>query len=377
MVKKWTSMFSNVKRYKLVFIIALLPTTFMLSACSSAPETKSTDHRDPYESSNRKAFAFNMALDTHVVEPAAKIYQNTIKNVVTFNGTGLHSGKNTNVKLIPAAENEGINFKRIDFNKNNTIKADYKNVSSATLCTTLENRFGRKVSTVEHLLAALFICGIDNVTIEIDNEEIPILDGSAKEFINILKNADIKKQSARKKYLKVLNRIEYKDKDKKISIEPCSSFEVDFALHYNNKIIGNQRNKINFTKDNLEDLIESRTFCLYEDIEKIKNIGLAQGGSLDNAIVVKDEKILNVNGLRNKKEFVNHKILDLAGDFILAGYNILGKVECYKGGHEFSNLFIREILEKNKHNFEIIEFKEKETKKISQKGYFTGLAVNA
>ena len=307
----------------------------------------------------------------------SKIYQNTIKNVVTFNGSGLHSGQNTNVKLIPAKENEGINFKRIDFDENNTIKADYKNVSSATLCTTLENKFGRKVSTVEHLLAALYICGIDNVTIEIDNEEIPILDGSSKEFINILKNADIKKQATRKKYLKILDRIEYQDKDKKISIVPSSSFEVDFELHYNNKIIGNQRNKIDFTKDNLEDLIESRTFCLYEDIEKIKSVGLAQGGSLDNAIVVKGEKILNVNGLRNKKEFVNHKILDLAGDFILAGYNILGKVKCFKGGHEFSNLFIREILEKHKHNFEIIEFKEKETKKISQKGYFSGLAVNA
>ena len=182
----------------------------------------------------------------------SKIYQNTIRNVVTFKGNGLHSGKNTNVKLIPAIENEGINFKRIDFNENNTIKADYKNVSSATLCTTLENKFGRKVSTVEHLLAALYICGIDNVTIEIDNEEIPILDGSSKEFINILKNVGIKKQTARKKYLKILKRIEYQDKDKKISIEPSSSFEVDFELHYNNKIIGNQRNKINFKKDNLE-----------------------------------------------------------------------------------------------------------------------------
>ena len=277
----------------------------------------------------------------------SKIYQNTIKNVVTFNGNGLHSGKNTNVKLIPASENEGINFKRIDFNENNTIKADYKNVSSATLCTTLENKFGRKVSTVEHLLAALYICGIDNVTIEIDNEEIPILDGSSKEFMNILKNADIKKQVTRKKYLKILNRIEYQDKDKKISIEPSSSFEVDFELHYNNKIIGNQRNKINFTKDNLENIIESRTFCLYEDIEKIKKIGLAQGGSLDNAIVVKDEKILNVNGLRNKKEFVNHKILDLAGDFLLSGYRVIGRIKCVQGGHELTNMFLRELFKDN------------------------------
>ena len=214
------------------------------------------------------------------------------------------------------------------------------------------------------------------MTIEIDNEEIPILDGSSKEFINILKNAGIKKQATRKRYLKILERIEYQDKGKKISIEPSSSFEVDFELHYNNKIIGNQRNKINFTKDNLENLIESRTLCLYEDIEKIKNIGLAQGGSLDNAIVVKDEKILNVNGLRNKKEFVNHKILDLAGYFILAGYNILGKVECYKGGHEFSNLFIRKFWKKINTILKLSSLKKKKQKNFT-KGYFTGLAVNA
>ena len=287
-----------------------------------------------------------------------KIYQNSIKNVVTFNGSGLHSGQNTNVKLIPAKENEGINFKRIDFDENNTIKADYKNVSSATLCTTLENKFGRKVSTVEHLLAALYICGIDNVTIEIDNEEIPILDGSSKEFINILKNADIKKQATRKKYLKILDRIEYQDKDKKISIVPSSSFEVDFELHYNNKIIGNQRNKIDFTKDNLEDLIESRTFCLYEDIEKIKSVGLAKGGSLDNAIVVKGEKILNPGGLRNNKEFVNHKILDCIGDLYTSGYRIVASVKCSRGGHYLTNQLLKKVF-LNKENFSILEIKEK------------------
>ena len=304
--------------------------------------------------------------------------QKTIREIIKFEGIGLHSGKKVLMTLFPALPNSGIIFKRSDLKKNNLIYPSVFNVSSASYCTKLTNEYGVSVSTVEHLMAALCGLGIDNLLIDLNSEELPIMDGSAKDFLSILQQAGIMTQTKKRKYLKILNSFDFSDGTRKIRIEPNEkSFEVDFELHYNNKIIGNQKNKINFTKDNLEDLIESRTFCLYEDIEKIKNIGLAQGGSLDNAIVVKDEKILNVNGLRNKKEFVNHKILDLAGDFILAGYNILGKVECYKGGHEFSNLFLREILDKNKHNFEIIEFKEKETKKISQKGYFTGLAVNA
>ena len=305
------------------------------------------------------------------------IYQKTISEVTTFKGVGLHSGKNSTVKITPAKENNGIIFKRTDLNKNNLISANFTNVSSTKLCTTLKNEYGVKVSTVEHLLAAIYIAGIDNAIIEIDNEEVPIMDGSAKDFLNTLKDVELINQFKKRKYLQVLKKIEFKDGKRLISIEPNeSSFEVNFQLDYKNKIIGKQKNSINFQQDNLDEIINSRTFCLFKDIEKIKKLGLAKGGSLHNAVVVDDNKILNKEGLRNEKEFVNHKILDLAGDFLLSGHRILGKVFCYHGGHELTNLFLHKIFDE-KSSFKIFELEDviysKDIKyKRSQK-----LAVNA
>ena len=305
------------------------------------------------------------------------IYQKTLKKELTFKGIGLHSGLNSSIKLIPAQEDSGIIFKRIDLKKNNLIKANYNNVCSARLCTTLENNYGTKVSTVEHLLAAIYIAGIDNVTIEIDNEEIPIMDGSAKDFLEEIKKTALVIQLKKRKFLKILDKIELKSGEKQISIEPNqSSLKVDFQLDYKNKMIGKQKNTIDFLNDELDEVINARTFCLYEDIEKIKKMGLAKGGSLDNAIVVDNDKVLNKEGLRNHKEFVNHKILDLAGDFLLSGYRVIGKVNCYHGGHELTNLFLRKIF-KNDSSFKIIElddiFVSKEIKiKRTHK-----LAVNA
>ncbi len=274
-----------------------------------------------------------------------EIYQQTLDEPVSFQGIGLHTGEVSKITVLPAKENTGLTFKRIDLKKNNIIKASYDKVSSAKLCTTLENNSGVKVSTVEHLLASLYIAGIDNATIEINKEEVPIMDGSAKDFLDVLKKINLKKLPKKRKYLQILNKIELEDKGRKISIEPDnSSFEVEFQLNYGNKIIGNQKNCVNFTKDNLEDIYESRTFCLFEDIEKIKKIGLGKGGSLDNAVVVDKDKILNKQGLRNKKEFVNHKILDLAGDFMLSGYRVLGTIKCYQGGHELTNMFLRKLF---------------------------------
>ncbi len=281
-------------------------------------------------------------------------YQKTISRKIRFSGVGLHSGQNSAVNLIPANEDQGIVFKRIDVKEKNIIEAKFSNVTSARLCTTLENNFGIKVSTVEHLLAAIYIAGIDNVTIEIDNEEVPIMDGSAKEFLNVLKKENLVEQSKKRKYLKISNKIKFSDGNKKISIEPSqASLEVNFQLNYKNKLIGKQENVVNFQKDNLEDVSNSRTFCLYEDIERIKKSGLAKGGSLQNAVVVDNDKILNEGGLRNEKEFVNHKILDLAGDFLLSGYRILGKVKCQEGGHELTNKFLKEIFSTSS-NFELI-----------------------
>ncbi len=305
-----------------------------------------------------------------------EIYQKTLSKKAVFKGVGLHSGNISTVNILPARENEGIIFKRIDLEKNNFVKANYNYVTSAKLCTTLENDFGVKVSTVEHLLAAFYIAGIDNALVEIDNEEVPIMDGSSKDFLNTFKKIDLVDQSKKRKYLKIKNKIELVDGKRKISIKPNnSSLEVNFQLNYKNKIIGDQKNSINFQKDDLNDVSSSRTFCLFEDIEKIKKFGLAKGGSLDNAVVVDNDKILNKDGLRNDKEFVNHKILDLAGDFLLSGYRVIGQVDCHQGGHELTNLFLRKIFSQNL-DYQVIELEDikisKKFNNVSQK-----IAVNA
>ena len=284
-----------------------------------------------------------------------KLNQTTIQKPILFSGVGLHSGQIANVKLIPAIDNEGITFKRVDLKKNNIIKAIYNNVSSAKLCTTLKNSFGNEVSTVEHLMAAFFISGVHNITLEIDNNEVPIMDGSSKDFINLIENVGLKKLQTKRKYLKILKKVQLSQGKKFISIEPSSeSFDVSFELSYDNKIIGNQKNHINFENKNLFNVYSSRTFCLFEDIEKIKKNGLAKGGSLENAVVVKGEEILNEGGLRNEKEFVNHKILDLAGDFLLSGYRILGSVKCVQGGHHLSNIFLRDLFSDKSNYTEIV-----------------------
>ena len=306
-----------------------------------------------------------------------QINQTTIVKPIIFEGIGLHSGKNVKIKILAAEADHGIAFRRIDLKKNNLIKANYNNVSSAKLCTTLKNENNVKVSTVEHLLAALYIAEIDNVLIEIDSEEVPIMDGSAKDFLDIIKKSEIKKLSKKRKYIKIMSKVELVDGKRTISIEPNnSSLEVDFQLNYENKIIGKQKNVINFNHDDLQDVSNSRTFCLFKDIEKIKKAGLAKGGSLDNAIVVDSEKVLNKDGLRNKKEFVNHKILDLAGDFLLSGHRILGKVKCYQGGHELTNNFLKKLLAE-KSALLITELKEISLSKEMYSNRPIKLAVNA
>ena len=292
------------------------------------------------------------------------IFQTTLINPVSFGGIALHSGKISNIKILPAPINHGIVFKRTDIKLNNYVKADYLNVTSAKLCTTLENNFGVKVSTVEHLLAALYIAEIDNALIEINSEEVPIMDGSAKIFLDILKKSETKSLSEKRNFLKVLDKCELINGEKKISIEPSDdSLEIEFELNYENKVIGKQKNLVNLNYDNIDNISKSRTFCLYKDIEKIKKAGLAKGGSLDNAIVVDEDKVLNKEGLRNEKEFVNHKILDLVGDFMLSGHRILGKIKCYQGGHLLTNMFLRKLFgEAN-----VLKFKKIENLELSEK----------
>ena len=285
--------------------------------------------------------------------------QKTIKNSASFCGVALHSGLDVNICIKPADPNFGIVFKRVDVKSDNLVYPNFMNVTNTSLNTTVENEYGVKVSTIEHLMGALFGLGIDNALIEIDNEEVPILDGSAKEFIEKIILSGIKISEAPIKIIKINKKIEYSDGERFISIQPSTlSLDIDFELKYKNKIIGNQRNKVKVYEDDLTDIYNSRTFCLFEDIESIKKNGLAKGGSLDNAIVVKEKEILNPEGLRNNKEFVNHKILDCIGDLYTSGYRIIAGVICSQGGHYFTNQLLRKVFQ-NKENFSILEIKEK------------------
>ena len=285
--------------------------------------------------------------------------QKTIQNKISFKGIGLHSGVNVNVSIKPAKPNFGIVFKRVDLKNNNLIYPNFANVSNTSLNTTIENEFGAKVSTIEHLMGALFGLSIDNALIEIDNEEVPILDGSAKEFINKILSSGIEVSDVPIKIIKINKKIEYKEGDRFIAIQPSTlSLDIDFELKYKNEVIGNQRNKVKVYEDDLSEVYNSRTFCLYEDIEFIKKNGLAKGGSLDNAVVVKDNEILNPEGLRNKKEFVNHKILDCIGDLYTTGYRMIASITCSQGGHYLTNQLLRKVFQ-DKQNFSILEIKEK------------------
>ena len=285
--------------------------------------------------------------------------QKTLKKTAIFSGVGLHSGKLAKVLIKPSEPNTGIVFKRVDLQANNYVYPSFTNVTNTLLNTTISNEHGVKVSTIEHLMGALFGLGVDNALVEIDNEEIPILDGSAKEFIKILTSCGLKKSDAPIKIIKIQKKILYIHGEKSISIEPSKlSLDINFKLKFEDCLIGNQENKVNVYEDDLEDVFNSRTFCLFDDVEKIKEKGLAKGGSLDNAIVVKGNEILNPEKLRNSKEFVNHKILDCIGDLYTSGYRIIGSVNCSQGGHFLTNQLLKKVFE-NKENFSIIEIQER------------------
>ncbi len=266
------------------------------------------------------------------------INQKTINNPIQLKGIGLHNGVNVEVTIKPAEENSGINFYRVDLNNSQVISANYKNVVEPILCTKIINKEGITISTVEHLMAAFFGEGIDNALVEVNASEIPILDGSANEFVEAIRSVGTREQSAPRKYVKVKKKVEIKDGSKYISIEPSDNdLIVDFEIIYKNPLIRTRRKEFKLSKDNLSDIYSSRTFCLYEDIDMIKSKGLAKGGSLENAIVVKDREILNDEGLRNRHEFVYHKILDCLGDLMLSGNRIFGHIKTSQGGHALTN----------------------------------------
>ncbi len=286
--------------------------------------------------------------------------QKTISNKISFKGVGIHSGIQAELNILPAGPNTGIVFKRTDLKKNNLVYASYANVTDTTLCTTISNEYGIKVSTIEHLMAAFYGTGIDNAIIEINSEETPILDGSAKLFVKAIQKMKLNSSDQPIKIIKINKNIEIRDGEKFISIDESNiTGEIEFEIKYSNSVINTQKNKVNVFEDDLEDIYNSRTFCLYEDIEKLKKLNLGKGGSLDNAIVIKNDKILNKNGLRNDLEFVNHKILDCMGDLFLSGYKIIGSLKCSQGGHSLTNRLLREVFS-DKSNYSLIEIKGKQ-----------------
>ena len=303
--------------------------------------------------------------------------QKTIKSSIQLQGTGLHNGLKTSLYLKPAQVNTGILFKRTDVdNTKNIIEANYKNVCSSALCTKIKNSHGVSVSTIEHLMAAFYGEGIDNVLVEIDAPEIPIMDGSAFDFVEAIRSVGTEQQKYSKKYIKVIKKVEVKDGPKHISIEPLTKdLIIDFEIVYKNPLIRTRRKEFKLSNGDLTSIYNSRTFCLYEDIDQIKSQGLAQGGSLENAIVVKENKILNEDGLRHRHEFVGHKILDCLGDLMLSGYRIFGHVKTSQGGHQLTNLLLREFLS-NKSNWEFESFNEKQ-KDPKDSTYSRPVAVNA
>ena len=303
--------------------------------------------------------------------------QTTIKETIELEGIGLHNGVKVNLCLKPAEVNSGIQFKGTDVDKGiNVIEASYKNVNSPVLCTKIKNSHGITVSTIEHLMAAFYGEGIDNVLVEIDAPEIPIMDGSAFDFVTAIRSFGIQEQNAPKKFIKVLKKVEVKDGSKYISIEPLfKDLIIDFEIVYENPLIRTRRKEFKLSNGDLTSIYNSKTFCLYEDIDQIRSQGLAKGGSLENAVVVKDNKILNEDGLRYRDEFINHKILDCLGDLMLSGHRIYGHIKTSQGGHQLTNVLLKEFLS-DKSNWEFESSAKKEEDKKKDGSYLRPIAVN-
>ncbi len=276
--------------------------------------------------------------------------QNTISKSIEFSGIGLHSGEKVNIILKPAPIDSGVRFL---INKN-FIQALWKNAIVSQLCTKIKIK-KNSISTIEHLMAAISGLGITNIIIKINSVEVPILDGSSKEFVEQIKYSGILDQKKTQKILKIKKKVEYKNGDKYICISPSKSknLKIDYTINYQDQLIKKQTLKYTHSVKNFLEIYMSRTFCLQDDLERIFAMGLAKGGSLDNAIVVSGKKVLNQGGLRYPDEFVRHKVLDCIGDLYLAGYQIWGDLVSYQGGHELNLNLLREILG-NEKNYEII-----------------------
>ena len=295
-----------------------------------------------------KSALFNM-IDTH-----NNIQQQTISKPITIKGVGLHSGINVTMKLLPAQADFGIKFYRIDLGIDNVVQALWSNVSNTQLSTTISNSSKASVSTIEHLMSALSGLHIDNLKIEIDGPEVPIMDGSSRDFVNLIESVPVKKLDKKRKTIKVKKNIKVKNNDSSIELKPNNQFSIDFEIDFPSRFISRQSCQLQLVNGNYKtDIASARTFGFERDVDYLRSNGLALGGSLDNAVVVGDNKILNKEGLRFKDEFVRHKILDSIGDLYLAGAPIQGYFSGNKSGHHLNNLLLRSLFS-DEENFEYI-----------------------
>ena len=287
------------------------------------------------------------------------IRQRTLKNVIRATGVGLHTGKKILLTLRPAPVNTGIIFRRIDLEPAIEIRACPENVGDTRLSTTLVKEKVR-ISTVEHLLSAFAGFGIDNAYIDLSSDEVPIMDGSAGPFVFLIQSSGVEEQNAPKKFIRIRQQVRVEDKDKWAAFEPFNGFKVSFTIEFDHPVFNdkNCRAEIDFsTTSFVKEVSRARTFGFMRDVELLREKNLALGGSLDNAVVVDDYRILNDDGLRYEDECVKHKILDAIGDLYLLGHSLIGSFSGFKSGHELNNYLLRELL-LNKDAWELVSFKD-------------------
>lgn len=287
--------------------------------------------------------------------------QRTPKKLIQATGVGLHSGEKVLLTLHPAPINTGIVFRRIDLDPVVEIRASYENVSDTRLCTSLQHN-GVKVATVEHLMSALAGLGIDNAYIDVNAPEIPIMDGSAAPFVFLIQSAGVREQSAKKRYIKILKPVKVEDSGKYVQFLPHDGYRISFKIDFDHPVFNSKPQIADFdfsTTSYIKQVSRARTFGFLSDYEKLRKVGLVNGGSLDNAIVVDEYRILNEDGLRFEDEFVKHKVLDAIGDLYLLGSGLIGAFEGYKSGHCLNNKLLRALMQQ-KDAWEYTYFDEKQ-----------------
>jgi len=276
------------------------------------------------------------------------IQQRTLKNVIRATGVGIHSGQKVFMTLRPAAVNTGIIFRRVDLDPVVEIPAFATNVCDTSMNSTLEHD-GARVSTVEHLLSAFAGLGIDNAYVDLSHSEVPIMDGSAGPFVFLIQSAGIQQQSAAKRFIRILETVEARSQDKWARLEPHDGFRVSFKIDFNHPVFRSHKSfaTVDFsTASYLKEIARARTFGFMRDIEMLRARNLVLGGSMDNAVVLDDYRVLNQDGLRYQDEFVKHKVLDVIGDLYLLGHGLIGAFSGYRSGHELNNVLLRSLLER-------------------------------